>query len=488
MCSKLVKIMASSLLLAVMAVVNIPLLASADGGVVVPYDLWATLKEGQQIAVITIQNEDIAKIDLFISILDKTKESHEVIFFVPLGTETSNFYAVEQDLITFGRESTMDLDDILRSSADRRHWAMQTLFAGALMNNGVMLVPLWAPMLLSGCAAAEPKPEATFETESSQISIYGIDDNTDLEALINTTGLHSSVQNTLSRLRGQQIAVVKLQTHPQNSGGTTLGQKPNELGIHLSWNTSIVPTQSGATYSYPLGTGASWSKPIELTRVYIVAPTGMDFDVSYPSLGSEQSGYDFIEGSNITKYYQIPAYAVDEARGSFGRVWRVTYTQSNPTDDIVIVVKPQTALGRLGASLEESAILLAFAFALIIGLAMWILSWHFLLPRLLGKDSKQQVRLRWYFSLIYPAINGMLIIFPGSLLYLFFLIGLTIPSLFLLFLILGGVSIGAFTLIHGRHLGVSRGEALRAFVLMSLASSGAYLLLAFAFAKLTSII
>jgi hypothetical protein len=490
MLSRLGKMAACILLLVVFTLVNSPLPVRADGGVIVGYDLWIALKEGQQIAVITIQNKDTTKIDLFISILDKTNESHEVVFFLPLGTKTTNFYAVEQNLSTFDRDTTRGLDSILRSSADRKKQAIQALFSGTLLNNGALLIPLWAPMLLSGCAAAEPKPEATFQTESSQISIYGIDENTNLEALISTTGLHSSVKETLSRLRGQQIAVVKIQTQPQDSGSTGTGREPSEPGIHLSWYTSFVPTKSGATYSYPLGTGASWSKPIELTRVYIVAPTGMDFDVTYPALGSKQSGYDYIKGARIADYYQVPAYAVDEARGSFGRVWRATYTQSNPSEDIVIVARPQTTLGRLRASIEESAIELALGFALIAGLAIWILAWHFLMPRFLGEGPEHNPRLRWYYSLIYPGLNAVLMVFPGSVLYLFFLLGLTIPSLAILFVVLGGASIGVFVLVHtdARYLSVSREKAIGAFVLVSLASSGAYLLLAFTFAKLTGII
>lgn len=83
MLSRLGKMAACILLLVVFTLVNSPLPVRADGGVIVGYDLWIALKEGQQIAVITIQNKDTTKIDLFISILDKTNESHEVGLFPP---------------------------------------------------------------------------------------------------------------------------------------------------------------------------------------------------------------------------------------------------------------------------------------------------------------------------------------------------------------------------------------------------------------------
>jgi hypothetical protein len=468
--------------------IAIPLPARADGGPVVPLDLWANLKEGHQVAVVTILNENTARVDLFISILDKTSQSHEVTFFVPIGTGTSEFYAVEENLLTFDTKTTRNLDGILRQSADDKKHAVQVLFSGALLTNGALLVPFWAPVLLTGCAATEPKADVTLQTESSQISIYGIDENTDLDALIQTTGLPGSVSDTLSKLKGQQIAVVKLQTHPQDGAGTGPSPTASEPGLHLSWKTTFVPVESRPTYSYPLGTGASWSKPIELTRVYIVAPKGMDFDVKYPALGSEQSGFDIIEGARISQYYQIPSYAVDGARGDFGRVWRATYTQSNPVEDIVIVAKKQSALSKFMAGAEDSALISSFFFAIIIGLLVWIFAWTLLMPRFLGQASGQQPRIRWYYSLIYPCINIVFMVFPGSILYILFLIGVTIPSLMVLFVILGGAIIGFFTLFHGGHLGVARGKAILAFILTSLVSSTAYLILAVVFAVIVNVI
>lgn len=466
-----------------------PVPAQADGGPIVPRDLWDNLKEGQQVAVVTILNNNSAKIDLFISIQDKTNQSHEIVFFVPVGTNTSNFYAVEQDLATFDREKTTNLDRIIRDTALDKQHALQVLFSGALLTNGALLVPIWAPVLLTGCSAPATKPEATYETESSEISIYGIDEDTDLNELINTTGLPPSVFETLSKLKGQKVAVVKLQTKPQTGGSTRPGGYGySEPGLHLSWNASLVSSEKGPTYSYPLGTGGAWSKPIELTRVYVVAPTGWDFDVTYPAIGSNQSGFDLIEGARITKYYQIPAYSIDDATGDFGRVWRATYTQSNPTEDIVIVAKPQSSFSKFQAGAQQSALSLSFAFAFLIGLLIWLLAWHFLMPRFIGKDAREQGRLRWYWGLIYPGINAAFILFPGSLLYVLFLFGLTAPSLIVTFLILGGASIGFYALIHSGRLGVSRGKAIRAYILTSLISSAGYLVLAVGFAKLVGII
>jgi hypothetical protein len=469
---------------------SIPVPAMADGGPAVSYELWASLKEGQQVAVVTILDRDRARVDLFISILDRTEQSHEIVFFVPLGTKTSYFNAAEKKLYTFDEQATRQLDSIIRESATRKQHALQMLFAGALLTNGALLTPLWAPVLLTGCAQVAPKPDITLETESSQIAVYGIEEDTNLDALIQTTGLPPSVVNTLSRLKGQQIAVVKLQTKPQGGGeaGAPAGEPSSEPGLHLSWQTTLQVTEKGMMYAYPLGTGEAWSKPIELTRVYVVAPKGLDFDIEYPKLGSDQSGYDIIEGAHISKYFQIPAYAVDQARGDFGRVWRATYTMSNSSEDIVITAKTQSAYSRFLAWAEETAQFTSFSFAIVFGLLVWVLAWMLLMPRFLWGKGEPWAELRWYHALSYPGINIVLMIFPGSVFYFFFLLGMPLPSLLGAFLVLGGAAIGMFAAIHGGRLGVKEGRAIGAFVLTSLCGSAAYLVLALVFAKIINVI
>jgi hypothetical protein len=469
-----------AVLLVVILAIFIPTPALADGGPIVPADLWDNLKEGHQIAVISVINQDEAEVDLFISIQDKTTESHEVIFFVPIGKDATFHNAYEQNLHDFNEFNTAGLDQIIRTSVTTRQHAVQALFAGALLTNGAILSPLWATVLLTGCSSGAQQPEATFQTESSEINIFGIDDNTDLAALIATTGLAPSVYNTLSTLKGQRVAVVKLHTQPKATESETPESQntpTSEPGLHLNWTTPLVDS----TYTYPLGTGAAWSKPIELTRVYISVPKGVDFDVQYPALGTEYSGYDYIKGPNIQNYINTPAYAIDQASGDFGRVWRATYTMSNPTDNIIITVKPQSALSQFFASAEEGAFGYSLLFALIIGVLIWVFAWKYLMPIFLGIKEKHPM-LAWYYALIYPGCNLIFIIFPGMLFYLFFLFDATLISFILLFLVLGGAIIGIFSLAHGGRLGVSRGKAIGAFVLTSLCSNAVYLLLAVGFA------
>jgi len=476
-------------LVAIFIFIALPLPARADGGPVVGPHLWAALKEGQQIAVVTIKDTNSAKVDLFISLLDNTGESHEVVFFVPLGVDAAGFRVVEKNALDFDKHNTRELDLILYKNVEKKHTAVNSLFAGTLLINGVWLLPLWLPMLLSGCA--ESAPQATFETESSQVSIFGLDEDTDLAALISTTGLDPSVRGSLSRLRGQRIAVVTLQTQPQGTGGAGERTDPGEPGIHLSWTTALVPEESGATYSYPLGTGDSWSHPIEMTRVYVVAPPGIDFSVSYPELGVERSGYARQFGSyvpHIADYQEIPAYAVDEAVGDFGRVWRATYTQSNSAEDIVIIAKPQGFVSKIYINLHKAGGgLVAFILGLIVALAFWITGWRYLVPRLLGGSYQGDIATLQRCALTYTYTNFGLL-FPGIFLYLFWSWTGSSLAFVLLLILFGGVSTLIFALGHLKRLGTNTGQAIRAYVVVTLGSNGAYLLFALAYAKLTGII
>jgi hypothetical protein len=469
---------------------TLPLPVKADGGPVVGPALWQSLKEGQQIAVVTLRDTKTADVSLFISLLDSTGESHEVAFFVPLGFEAANFGVEEQYLRDFDELKTKSPDTLLYQDARRKQGTIDALFGATLLTNGIWLLPLWLPVMLSGCAA--PPPQATFETDSSQVSIYGIDADTDLDDLIGTTGLDPSVRDTLSRLQGQKIAVIHLQTKAKSTGGSTAsGGMTGETGVHLHWSSSLVQGESGAKYTYPLGTGTAWFHPIEMTRVYVVALPGIDFRVEYPKLGAKRSGYDptFLQiTQRIMHDTDTPAYAVDEATGDFGRVWRAIYTQSNAAEDITIYARPQSNLSKISAGLHSAGNPgVTFLLGFIVALALWIIGWRYLMPRLLGGTYRGDAGKLWTSALLYTVINIALML-PGIILYLFWATTGNAIAMATLFLLFGGVAVVIFALRHIRRLSDKESVALRAFILVTLASNGAYLVLALIYSKLTGII
>jgi len=487
--------------LVLMASLTTPAPVSADGGPMVDPLLFAKLKEGQQVAVIRLRDASQASVDLFVSILDQTGESHEVTYFVPLGVKPGEFQVYEEDSLTFGNSQTADLDRIIFQDYRQDRQYLQNLFAGALLTNGVWLTPLWLPMLLSGCSAPAA-PLSSFTTESSQVDVFNIDETTDIEELISTKGLDASVKDTLSRLEGQQIAVIRLNTSPRlaPSEPSGTGSSTGEPGLHLSWVTSLTVNKHGVAYAYPLGTGASWANPIEMTRVYVIAPLALNFKVQYPKLGPNRSGFvqnEWRYEPRIMDFADVSAYAVDDAIGqsvyyptsSAGyyqpmMVWRATYTNSNSADDILITVSPNRVMN-LRIFLRQRGPETALVIGLAVAVLFWILAWYFLVPRLVGKNTPAP-RL-WRISLTYVAWN-LLLFLPGGVLYLFFSFGVRAMPLIFVAILFGGASVLIFSIRHLNRLTAVSGKAIRIFAVVTGASGGAYLLFALGYAWLVGAI
>jgi hypothetical protein len=493
--------------------------AVADGGPFIKdAEIWAQLEEGQQTAVVAIKDDNTVDVDLFVSMMDNSGQSHEVVFFVPLGTAPMGFQVIEKTSLDFDDELIEELDEALRREAQSKRDVFVSLFSATLLTNGGWLMVLCLPLLLSGCTGYAP-PEETYETDSSRVDIYGLDEDSDLEALINTTGLDPSVHETLSRLRGQRIAIVTLQTQPPllTDDESNLYQPTGQPGIHLAWTTELTSQSGSATYSYPLGTGSSWAHPIELTRIYVVATTNTDFTVQYPRLGADYSGYSgyldfpfilfnpfYPPKPRIMDHYDTPAYAVDETRGDFGRIWRVTYTQSNSAEDIVISMGTSSGfLTAVRRSLLGWGLLPTILLGFLIALVLWVAVWRYCMPRMLGKEYRWRDSKLWRDSLFYVGINaaGILaaVAIAGGVIYLGSLIGfltgtvaivfvLIIAGLVILAALFGVPSILLFVRRYGRNLGISRGRTATAYIVVALVVNSAYLALIFGYSALAGII
>src|SRR4030042_893846 len=233
---------------------SFPSPAIADGGPVLSDpELWAQLEEGQQTSVVSLKSDNTVDVDLFVSLLDSSGQSHEVVFFVPLGTDPRDFNVTEKTSLDFDEELIQQLDEALRKEARSKVNVWLSLLSATLLTNGGWMLAICFPLLLTGCGwgGGGTQPEETYETDSSRVDIYGLDEDTDLEALINTTGLDPSVQETLSRLTGQRLAIVTLQTQPPLTGDGDDGwdEPTGPPGIHLAWTTALVPQSASVTYS-----------------------------------------------------------------------------------------------------------------------------------------------------------------------------------------------------------------------------------------------
>jgi hypothetical protein len=259
----------------VILAVIIPTTAYADGGIITEdVEVWEQIEEGEQIAVVHLSEGDTAKVELFVSLQDTGSTSHEVKFFVPLGQHPIGFDVVEQSSADFKTTQINELNMWLRIAA-RDTMKYQQKVRSSLLGPGLLLVPGGTMFFVAFTLVEELfdatasgfgddgvggrtesitiAPLMTLQTEHSSIEVYELEEGTSVEALIATTGLHRTVRGTLRRYKGQQIAVITLQTQPGS-----------EQGLHLSWESPL--TGRRARYAYPLGTGSAWSRPIELNH------------------------------------------------------------------------------------------------------------------------------------------------------------------------------------------------------------------------------
>jgi len=477
----------------------LPSLACADGGPILSDpELWAMIDEGQQIAVVHLQQDGTAQVDLFVSMADRSGQSHELTFFLPLGVQAGDFGVVEQTSLAFDEALTEPLEAQLKAER-RREAGYKDRVRVSLLLGTVATHAAWSwlaavPFLWGGFGMGGVAPLATFETPSSQVAIYDMNAEMDLQALIETTGLDPKVKDTLAALQGQQIAVVKLQTQPVSAeeGSTYSSQSTGQPGIHLGWRSTLVSHAAGATYTYPLGTGQAWASPIEFTRVYVVSPPELDFGVDYPRLGADLSGTE--ESRYVRLVWKIddtesPAFAVDEAYGDFGHIWRATYIKSNSAQDLVVTSLPgvsrevQRAIRH--ATAQEVIGALTWLIGLLAGLAAWVTAWRVIMPRRLGVPYRWREgrlyrdALTW--AALYPIINLVVLVPVGLVLFLGNeLFG---PLLWLMVVLGPLVILAALGLVNAffyarwkaEKLQVTRGRAFGAYMLVVLMANALYL-------------
>jgi hypothetical protein len=399
----------------------------ADGGpIITDQDVWEELEEGQQVAVVALEADGAVRTDLFISLIDHTGVSHEINFFFPLGWDASGLSVSEDHSSNFEAALTDQLDDRLRRDALERGDLVSDLYwsslPGSYLINGGWTWMALVVFALVGCSGA-PDPVEVLYTENAQVAVYDMDEDTDLAALIAISGLDPAVQDTLRALEGQQVAVVSIRTQAllEGDGG---GYVHSQWGLHLQWTSRAVEREDGGwEHRYPLGTGGAWARPIPLTRVYVIAPDGVDFWVDYPVYGSDYTGYDsgLLFASDEPKIYRHldqAGYAVNELVTAQGEhVWRGVYTQANPTEDLRIVHDAQAS--RLtrdeisGSRLRQFIRRWVWLYSIVLALGLWLICWRYVMPAYLGRTYRWSGLLLWrdaiVWALVHPVINILIL-------------------------------------------------------------------------------
>jgi hypothetical protein len=129
-----------------------------------------------------------------------------------------------------------------------------------------------------------------------------------------------------------------------------------------------------------------------------------------------------------------------------------------------------------------------------IALIVWVVTWRYLMPLLLGIKYSWSDSKLWSDSLIYPGINVIFILAAASVGVLFSMFAgyMTILSAFFVILMLLPVAFGLPGLIylitrHQYRMDYNRGKPVLAYIVVILVSNIAYLALGYGYAQLIGI-
>jgi len=359
--------------------------ARADGMLLAPGDMLRHFAEQSQIAVVEVERDKTARVDLFISLLDTSGESHEVHFLLPLQTMPGEFGAEELSAWEFRERTIKPLDKVFYAAAAeaREHrGAVEDAFAmGALLAcpGGTITVGLALPVfagdrMATGAAAHMPVAAFTVSTEHTRAEVFGQLEPEELAALAELPELPDTVRDALAGYVGKPFALVRLRTVPR--GGTDLGDSEmptpagpeEEPGIVFSFTQEMLSVDGALRYDYPLGTGAGWEQPIPVTQVYVTAPQDMPLEVEFPDRPRGEVSFR-MKGAGLALHESI-AYA-----GDGRQVHLASYMQSNPSEDVSVrVLEAGASEFAVAARQRERRRALASVAFPALGLAAWLLS------------------------------------------------------------------------------------------------------------------
>jgi hypothetical protein len=190
-----------------------------------------------------------------------------------------------------------------------------------------------------------------------------------------------------------------------------------------------------------------------------------------------------------------PAYAVEDAVGDFGRVWRVTYMYSNSAEDLVIIrlpeMSPETLAALRRVKSQQPLQSLSYVLSFVVALLVWLVAWRYTMPRMLGLEYRWR-GLRLYrdafgWALLYPLTNGIVLAVVALLVPITAGVSLLIGVPVLFITLLGLVSILLFVRWSSRTLGVSKKRAALAYAVVVLLANVVYLVFAVCYAALLGV-
>jgi hypothetical protein len=235
----------------------------------------------------------------------------------------------------------------------------------------------------------------------------------------------------------------------------------------------------------------------------VVSPPELDITVEYRQLGDDLSGLgEERHGELVWKIdaAKSPAFAVDEAYGEFGHIWRAIYVKSNSAQDVVVTTLPELTL-EMRRAIRHARVQgllisgLTWFIAPLAGLATWLTAWRVVMRRRLavpyhwreGKLYRDALTWAgWYLITVLVALlpAGLWLLWQREVLvwggsWLDFVALVSIP--FVLLATLGLVNAFLYARWKAHGLQVTRGRAFAAYMLTVLMANILYVVFAVAY-------
>jgi hypothetical protein len=384
----------------------------ADGGFI-PRDssVYYSLYEDQQIAVVDILDKENIKLDMFISLTDKSSTSNEVVFFLPVYEKPDDFMVEEMSYNEFAANVTKAYDDFIDQNSKWRSDAKSRILLSAglgwMVSGGPALFGIFMWQLgvfnFGQGTGLDRTPENVYVTEHSRTEAYNVSSEEDLEALLSNAPLSDEAKQKIRDYKGTYLYFITLKTVPNKAVDPINPYREealNSLGIHFSFTTRA----NDNVYTYPLGTGKTWHNAIKLTRVYVRNPRSYSVGVTYPILGEKTDSWDYY---SLVYYSNETKYEIKTADDANHIVNRITYYNSNPGEDVNVLISESGPLSTLeGLWITVSRSLYGIVFPVIIfflPLFFWLVFFPKFIAKAVNYPTKRKMHLSSFFYFIVNA-------------------------------------------------------------------------------------
>jgi len=373
--------------IAVLFLCTLTLTVWADGFTIPTYGVRAfySITETDQLAIINLAPKAVT-LDMFIAI-DNIPVGQTITYVLPFWQKPEGFTMnalsgqyFRNQYLNDSKVGTIFAEEIRHANRTAAHILPDSyLRAGLCIYPPLMPVGLLSLFPVFGKHGYNFSPYASIALPAGSAELYHVSNDEDLQTLLAKAGLPARYASVLHRYHTSYYAIMRLHGPAKVLAKNAVSTQG--LHFHFTHRTA----GDNYSYTYPLGTGGAWAKPIGVTEVYATCADGYYLAAKAPTMGkmlaSNERGSEY-EYSQYAKDKLPVATASMLPQMRYPRAWHRVYYNSNPTEDITIrlVRRPIDPLFTLVSAWRDSE-WMALPFILLGFLGSLLLSVHMTLRR-----------------------------------------------------------------------------------------------------------